>query len=502
MQYQNPIIRGFSPDPSICRVGEDYYLVNSSFEYFPGIPIYHSRDLVNWTQIGNCISWENPLPLTGVPESGGVWAPTIRYHEGYFFVTAAVENYGNFIVSAPNPAGPWSEPCWIKIGGIDPSLFFEDGKAYYCTTDSMGEGREGIALGVVDPFTGQILEPFQVVWHGTGGGCLESPHIYHIGDWYYVLTAEGGTFFSHMITVGRSRRIGGPYEACPDNPILTNREDVSWQVLCTGHGDMVQDTNGNWWMVHLATRMARRTMSHLGRETFLTPFIWQEGWPVFAHNKKAQLLEEGPIARAPEKWKGWSDDFADDKWNINWRMIRNPHMECYERGEGVLVLHPVLGNFEELDSPAFACVRQQDFELKLEVKLHLEAQKEGDEAGICVYHTHAFHYRFGLRQREGKTKLFVEKKAEDFRQTVYEQEIQNIRNVHLVLTTDKLLYHFAMEMPNGSLQEIATASTRFLANEVVGRSFTGTMLGLYAAAKEDTRAAAEFREFAIENLGE
>ena len=229
MKYTNPIIRGFNPDPSICRVGEDYYLVTSSFEYFPGIPIYHSRDLVNWTQIGNCVSRPEQLPLEEAKSSGGVWAPTIRYSGGRFYITATFDGKGNFIISSDDPAHGWSDAVWTEFSGIDPSMFFENGKMYYCANDA-GErnhlyGYEGISLAEMNPDTGEIIGEIKRIWHGNGGGWLEAPHIYHIGDYYYIIAAEGGTGWGHNVIVGRSAGIWGPYENCPQNPILTNRND-------------------------------------------------------------------------------------------------------------------------------------------------------------------------------------------------------------------------------------------------------------------------------------
>jgi len=494
MKYSNPVIRGFSPDPSICRVGEEYYLVNSSFEYFPGIPIYHSKDLINWEQIGNCISWNNPLSLRGVPNSGGIWAPTIRYVDGVFYVTAAIENYGNFIVSATNPAGDWSDPVWVDIGGIDPSMFFEEGNCYYCTTDRLGGEEEAISLAKIDPGSGKILEPFRIIWKGTGGGCLESPHVYHIGDWYYILTAEGGTFFGHMITIGRSRCIWGPYEGCPQNPILTNREDITWQVLCTGHGDILEDANGNWWMLHLAIRMARRTMSHLGRETFLTPFHWEEDWPVFGNRRAARLIEEGPVSGIQNCHDTWKDDFTDPDWDCRWRFLRNPELSCYERGNGVLSLRPSLGSLGVAEVPTFVGLRQVDFDSELSVTISFDPVEDGEEAGIVIYHTHEFYYTFGIRRRNGQRMLFMEKHAEDFHEITYEEENTDTA-VSLVVKANKLFFEFWMSEGEHEQRKICQASTRYLANEVIGRSFTGTVWGLYAVAEKEAKTVASFHNF-------
>lgn len=496
MDYLNPILRGFHADPSICKADDSYYLVNSSFEYFPGIPVFQSRDLVNWTQIGNAISWENPVLLEGMQESGGIWAPTIRYHEGIFFITAAIENYGNFIVHAKDPTKNWSEPVWVDIGGIDPSLFFEEEKAYYCTTDKLGSQNDGICLGEIDPFTGKIYREFVTVWKGTGGGWLESPHLYHIGAWYYILTAEGGTFTTHMVTIGRSAQLYGPYEAYDKNPILTNREDTSLTVLGTGHGDIIQDEEGCWWMVHLGTRLARRTMSHLGRETFLTPFCWENDWPVF-RDKKARIEELGVIKAPQINTYKFEDRFDSAGWDLPWHFLRNPVMTNYERGHGKLCLIPSPCKLEENNNTTMTlvCVTQPDFTCSMEAALVFLPEEEQDEAGVLIYHTHRFFYAFGIRKKDGRCSVFVEKHVDDMKETVFDTPL--IKNEILMrVAADRDKYTFFLETKEG-LVAVAEASTRFLANEVVGRSFTGTMLGLYADSREKTGAVACFRYFTV-----
>ncbi|HEY3390378.1 MAG TPA: glycoside hydrolase family 43 protein, partial [Prolixibacteraceae bacterium] len=222
--YRNPVIPGFHPDPSVCRVGDDYYLVTSTFEYFPGVPVFHSKDLVNWEQIGHCLTRDSQLPLQKCGASGGIYAPTIRYHDGLFYmVVTNVSGGGNFFVTAKDPAGEWSEPLWINQGGIDPTIFWdEDGKAYFMSTGhhfDTGKQREGIAISEIDLKTGKrITEPIPV-WLGTGGRYPEAPHIYKKDGYYYLLIAEGGTEYGHKVTISRSRNIYGPYESAPGNPI-------------------------------------------------------------------------------------------------------------------------------------------------------------------------------------------------------------------------------------------------------------------------------------------
>lgn len=312
MNYRNPVIRGFNPDPSICRVGNSYYLVTSSFEYFPGIPIYHSTDLLNWELIGHCITRETQLKMEGIKASGGIWAPTIRYYNGRFYVTATFSEHGNFIVYTDNPSSEWSDPIWTDMDGIDPSIFFENGKMYYCANDcgSRGGNGEGISLAEMNPETGKVIGEIKRIWTGTGGGFLEAPHIYHIGEWYYLLAAEGGSGFGHMTTAARSRNLFGEYEACPDNPILTNRHDTSKLVGCSGHSDLFKDTNGHWWIVHLATRKTSGTMSSIGRETFLTPVVWENEFPVVKNARKASLDVDAKINAVQQLRNKWIADFT------------------------------------------------------------------------------------------------------------------------------------------------------------------------------------------------
>ena len=287
MKYKNPIISGFHPDPSICRVEDDFYLVNSTFEYFPGIPVYHSKDLLHWKQIGHCITRNSQLTLRkGVPNMTGIYAPTIRYQNGIYYVvttnvTYGAEQDGNFFVWTKDPYGEWSDPVWINCPGIDPSFYFEEeGFAYYT-----GAHNNHIFLAKIDLTTGKVVEEGKEIWAGTGGNDPEGPHIYKINGWYYLFISEGGTEYGHMLTVARSKTIDGPYESCPHNPVLTNRSR-SLPIKAVGHADIVQDQNGNWWTVCLGVRpIAYPFKYNLGRETMLVPFVWdQEGWPVMGNN--------------------------------------------------------------------------------------------------------------------------------------------------------------------------------------------------------------------------
>lgn len=499
MKCQNPIIRGFNPDPSICRTGEDYYLVTSSFEYFPGIPIYHSRDLVNWEQIGNCLQDPEDFPYAEVSDSGGVWAPTIRYENGTFYVTATFDACGNFIVHTKDPWGKWSKPVWIPIGGIDPSIYFEDGRAYYCTNQALHCGQEEISLYEIDVENGVVLGEGKVLWGGIGGGHMEAPHVYHVGEWYYLLTAEGGTFFNHMSTIARSRDLWGPYEGCPDNPILTNAHDTSKAVLCAGHGDLFCDHFGNWWMVHLAIRIARRTMSHLGRETFLTPIVWLNGWPIAGNHRKAALECDGPLWAKQRTEKRMRADFHKERWEPEWIFLRNPKRDVYARGDGKLLLIPSKIHFPDQKNPVFAAVRQGDFDFELNTEFKFDSLEDGDEAGAAIVLSSQFYYCFAKKKIEGDSFLVLEKNADDMYQRACKVPVPEGK-LYLRIRGEKEYYHFSYSADGKKYCEVARASTRFLSCEVSGRCFTGTVMGVYAVSCRETEAAMEVEAFEVSTV--
>ncbi|WNV87361.1 glycoside hydrolase family 43 protein [Umezawaea sp. Da 62-37] len=309
--YDNPVIPGFHPDPSVCRVGEDYYLVCSSFEYFPGVPLFHSRDLVRWRQIGNVLDRPSQLPLPpDASASDGIYAPTIRHHDGRFWmITTNVSQGGNFIVSAERPEGPWSDPVWIDLPGIDPDLAWDSDGNCWCAF-------QGVQVARVDPEAGKVLEGPFPAWSGTGLQWPEAPHLYRIREWWYLMIAEGGTERGHTVAMARARSPRGPWEAAPSNPILTHR-GTDHPVQSTGHADLVTTPDGEWWMVLLATRPRGYSPGFhvMGRETFLTPVRWQDGWPVVG---PVNLRERAPGRPLPVEEVPRRDDFdaplLDPRW--------------------------------------------------------------------------------------------------------------------------------------------------------------------------------------------
>lgn len=287
-----PILPGFFPDPTICRVGDDYYLATSSFEYFPGAPIFHSRDLVSWTQIGNILTTRSQF-RTGTPgPSTGVYGSTLRHHDGRFwFITTNVSDFsaGQVIVSAEDPAGPWSEPVFVPEAiGIDPDLCWDDDGVCYLTWHVLDftVGGQGIRQAPIDLTTGRMLESSYPVWQGSGLPAAEGPHLFHLGEYWYILLAEGGTERGHCVTVARSRSPRGPFEACPENPVLTHRS-TTHLVQSVGHADLVQTPDGSWAIVYLGSRPRGSTPGFhvLGRETFLAGVDWVEGWPKISEGR-------------------------------------------------------------------------------------------------------------------------------------------------------------------------------------------------------------------------
>ncbi|CAN5130023.1 glycoside hydrolase family 43 protein [soil metagenome] len=302
----NPILRGLYPDPSICRVGETYYLATSTFEYLPGIPIHSSTDLVHWELVGHALHDPAQFDFAAVPDSRGIFAPTIRHHDGLFYVACTLMDggavSGNFYLTAADPAGPWSAPVMLPDArGIDPSLFFHEGRAWWIgcreVAEQSFEGETEVWMRELDLERGALVGRETVIWTRTMYRAVwaEAPHLYERDGWFYLMTAEGGTAFEHSVMIARSRELAGPYLPCPRNPVLTHRHlGHGVPVQNVGHADLVQGHDGSWWMVALATRpIAGHHI--LGRETHLARVEWENGWPVV--NPGRGVLD-APVPRA------------------------------------------------------------------------------------------------------------------------------------------------------------------------------------------------------------
>lgn len=507
MQYRNPIISGYNPDPSICRVGEDYYIVNSSFEYFPGVPVYHSKNLVNWELEGYCLTDEEQLPLEESRPSGGIFAPTIRYHDGTFFmITTNVTSKGNFIVHTKDMKSGWSKPAWVDQGGIDPSLLFDGDKVYFVSTTSDEQGA-GIFLCEVNPFTGEKLTESVCINRGCGGRYPEGPHLYKWFGKYYLMLAEGGTEYGHMETMQRADSPYGPYEPCPHNPILSHKEDMREEIYCTGHADIMEDHNGNWWLVCLAVRTCsdenRRVLLHnLGRETFLTPVVWTEaGWPIVGNHGLISTVMDGPLpgGEVQPVNRNFHDNFSDGKFKLQYNFLRNPEMKNYKLypEEKMLCLEGTKVTLNETKSPTWIGIRQKGFYTETVVKVSAE-DVQGMRAGLTAFYNDSYHYEIYLTREQEKYKVCLAKHIHDIFVVTASAEIPRGENITLRLETDKTYYTFSYSLDGENFQMLGTGLTVGLCTESTKTmTFTGTYIGLFAENGRGT-----FQEFNVKVLDE
>lgn len=508
MKYRNPILSGFHPDPSICRAGEDFYLVTSTFEFYPGVPVYHSRNLTDWELIGYCMTEENEFNLEKCAPSGGIYAPTIRYHEGMFFmITTNVSDKGHFIVHTENPRNGWSKPQWICEGGIDPTLFWDDdGKVYFLCNGNDAEGRSTIEICEINPLTGKLLSERQILSYGCGGKYPEGAHLYKRFGKYYLMLAEGGTEYGHMETIQRADNIYGPYEPCPHNPILTHRDDTKGEIHCTGHGDIVEDRNGNWWMVCLGTRCnggetGIMMQHHLGRETFLTPVVWSEdGWPIVGNNGKIALSMEGPLPGEVSNKDyieklNFEDDFSKAEFDIRYNYLRNPHAECYVREpeNKSLLLKGTEETLNNQASPTWIGVRQQEFCCDARVDIEVCETREGFRAGLTAFYNQYYHYEICIGKNQDKWEIQLAKHVHDIFAITAKAEISAEKQISLCMEADKGKYYFYYTVEGEKEVLLGSGLTAGLSTEgTVPMSFTGTYLALFAENGD-----ARFKNFSI-----
>ncbi|MBD2867068.1 glycoside hydrolase family 43 protein [Paenibacillus arenilitoris] len=501
-QYRNPVISGFHPDPSVCRHGDDYYLVTSSFEYYPGVPLFHSKDLVHWTQIGHVLTSPEQLDLSRAPSSGGIFAPTIQEHDGNFYmVTTNISAGGNFFVHTTDPRGEWSKPVFVDHPGIDPDLFFDEDGTVYLTTSAHGPNGPGIYQSRIDIETGARLSEPAFLWTGTGGQYPEAPHLYRIGHWYYLMIAEGGTEYGHMETIARGERPDGPFEPCPHNPILTHRSMLK-DIHATGHADLVQTPEGDWWAVFLAIRPhGYPKRHHLGRETFLAPVTWSEdGWPVIGDN--GTVGETMPAGNLPLQ-EGAStpvrDDFDGESLAPQWSFLRSPDPEKWSLSEraGSLTLRGTAATLNEIGAQAFVARRQQHFDCRASAYLTFAPQRDGEEAGLTVYMNERFHYEIAVTRIAGERKLIFRRRIGSLRK-VENEAPWPVDSVVLTILADKDRYAFGFAgAESAAPYGFGQGETSLLATEVAG-GFTGVMIAMYATGNgspSDTPAHFEWFDY-------
>ena len=513
-EFQNPIAAGFYPDPTITRKGDDYYMAHSSFSYAPGVPILHSRDLVNWELIAHVLTRPEQMKFDGLGMSRGIFAPTLRYHDGLFYmITTAVDAGGNFIVTASDPAGPWSDPIWLpEIGGIDPDIFFDDdGKVYIAHNDApdgepLYEGHRAIRLWEYD------LANHQVITGGNSGKVIvnggvnidekpvwiEGPHIYKVNGWYYLTCAEGGTSVNHSQVVFRTKSLDEPFVPYAGNPILTQRDldpARANPITSTGHADFIQTPAGDWWSVFLAVRPYQDNFYNTGRETFLLPLSWQNDWPVILpageavpyRLQKPQLPEQASLTATPDPVSGnftWRDDFTSEHMSLHWNFLRGFERNWLSVADGKLTMQPQAHDLRELQQSAFVGRRQQHTRFSASTSLILPAQ-EGVSGGLTAFQNSAFHYYFALQKQQNAYRVTVEQVQQGKTTVLAENTIDAPAGEALTLSIegDKGQISFAYSLADSApITVLNNADARMLSTETAG-GFVGAMLGLHVRAE-------------------
>jgi xylan 1,4-beta-xylosidase len=479
-QYRNPVVPGFHPDPSVCRVGRDFYLVTSSFEYFPGVPIFHSRDLVHWKQIGHCLSRPSQLPLDGASASGGIWAPTLRHHDGVFYMTTTnMTKGGNFIVTATSPEGPWSDPILVAQQGIDPSLFFDaDGSVFYSTS------HDGASQSHIDVKTGKLLSEQKLVWPGTGGAYPEGPHLYFRNGYYYLLISEGGTEYGHMVTMARSKSPWGPFEPSARNPLLTHRSFRS-PIQAVGHADLVDSEGGDWFTVFLGIRPnGYPPCYHLGRETFLSPVKWaDDGFPVIGDHGHVSLEMATTLTLDAAPDAVVRDDFSASELALDWNYLRTPNPALYslEERPSHLRLRGSEHGLDDVASPAWLGRRQRQFAVHAATELEFTPETEREEAGLVVRMNERHHYEIFVTRRAGRRSVVLRRRIGSLRAEVATQELPNdASRIVLAVDAERDKYVFSYGPSERDLKPLGEGETRYLSTEVAS-GFTGVYFAMYAS---------------------
>ena len=512
--FRNPILSGCYPDPSICRVGEDYYLVTSSFEYFHGLPIFHSRDLVHWNQIGHVLDRSSQLDLDEIRPSGGLYAPTIRHHNGTFYVINTLvdgkRRSGNFIVTANQPQGPWNEPHWLEdADGFDPSLFFDDDGRVWFTANRLNEkgfytGHTEIYLREIDIRNMKFVGEEIVLWDGAVKGAVwaEAAHIYKANGYYYLLVAEGGTAHHHAVTIARSRNITGPYEGNRGNPILTHRHlGLDYPIVGTGHADLVETQNGELWLVLLAMRPYGGYYYNLGRETFLAPARWEDDWLIVSPGM-GRVEFEYPMPNLPEyifETPPRRDDFDNTTLAHHWNFLRTPREDFYSLTDrpGFLRLHLRPHQLSEQSNPSFVGRRQQHIDFTAQTEFEFTPQSNNESAGIVLLQNKDFYYQFVITY-ETETVVRLIKRAHGNEETLVTQPVSSGHHL-LKVSANGQNYNFYFSA-NGQWHPLAeNIDGRILSTPIAG-GFVGAYIGMYASSNGQPGANhADFAWFEYSN---
>jgi xylan 1,4-beta-xylosidase len=508
--YENPVQRGFLPDPSIVRVGEDYYMVNSTFQYFPAIPISHSKDLVHWEIIGHAITNNDYLNLSNIPDSHGIWAPDISYHNGKFYIFATLRLNGDgtrgknvlrrqLLMVSDKPEGPYARPVCLEVDDIDPSHFIDDDGTHYMV---IAAGAKLVKLS--DDCT-KVIEKPVVAWPGTGERCPEGPHIMKKDGYYYAIVAEGGTGYGHGINVARSKNLYGPYEPCPYNPVM-RQKDPTAKIQRAGHGKLVQTQKGDWWMVYLCGRPNEGNYTTIGRESALDPVRWtDDGWFVVNEGNGPSITQIAPELDEYIFERNTFDDFNKDKLGLDWEFVRNPDNSAWSLTErkGHLRLWTTDGQLFERRAKNTLLRREQELSYIASTKMEFEPTRDGEQAGITCYYSTATYARWSVCYEEGKKLQLVinRNNGEEIVSTV--DDIKQ-GTLYLKVVVEKLTrtFYYSYDGENwtvgGKLENCI-----YLCDEGVPedrKRHTGTLVGMYANNGGcGSRIAADFDWFKYED---
>ncbi|ASB48761.1 glycoside hydrolase family 43 protein [Alkalitalea saponilacus] len=516
-EFYSPILQGCYPDPAIVKRGDDYFMVHSSFSMWPGVPIFHSNDLVNWTQIGHVLDRPSQLKVVDSGISAGIFAPAIKYNEHnetfYMITTQFAGGIGNMVVTTKDPFKGWSDPYRLNFNGIDPSLFFdEDGKAYVVHNDAPDPGKELYEGHRVIKIWDFCLEENQVI-EGTDkiivdGGVditknpiwIEMPHIYKKYDRYYLSCAEGGTGGWHSQVVFVSDNPRGPYTPAPGNPIMTQRylnPNRANRVEWAGHADIVEGPDGEYYAVFLAIRPNEKNRVNMGRETFILPVDWSGEWPVFVNGlvpfepklkmPKGVVNRTGEDGFVPNGNFTINEDFSAENLDFRWIGMRGPREAFINRTRNGLQITPFENNIKAMAPVSSLFIRQMHNTFTATTTMSYTPRSESDLAGIVCYQNEGFNYVFGVTRKGNDTYLLLER-TERGESTILASTKIDVRNpIHLQIRAEGDNYRFNYSLDGTEFKNLGgTVSGDILSTNVAG-GFTGNLIGLYATSGNDVQ---------------
>ncbi len=508
--YYNPILPGWYSDPSVCTNGEDFFLVTSTFSYFPGVPLFHSKDLVNWKQIGHVLNRPEQLPLEGQRVSEGIFAPAISYNprnKTYYMITTNIRR-GNFLVKTKDPFGEWSDPVWLKdVRGIDPSLFFDDdGRAYIVNNDEPDGGSEydgHRAIRVIEFDVDKETTVGKSIMLVNGGVNLsekpiwiEGPHLYKINGSYYLMCAEGGTSINHREVIFKGNSPIGKFIPWNKNPILTQKQlspDRPLPITCAGHADLIQKSNGQWWSVFLACRPNENHFENLGRETFLMPIRWSvDGFPYMTKRDEVipRIIQMEGLKRDSLTTFGnfaTKDEFELPKLGLEWMTLRGAANDLYSLidNPGFLSIKCADIASNELRSPAFVSRRLQHHKFECTTKLYYKPQTETEKAGILMFKDETHQYLMDISKDKSGIKVSLRKIRKEGEDVLVSKSIESSKDnvMYLKVISDGKYFSFYFSENEDSWTLLTDGIDAFYLSTAQSYGFTGTNIGLYASNK-------------------